>query len=345
MSESLVIVRKQGRAGRLTLNRPKALHALNMEMCATMLDALKAWAHDDTVEFVFLDHAEGTRGFCAGGDVLMLAESGRGDGKLGTEFFDLEYRLNTVIHEYPKPYIALLDGVTMGGGAGISVHGSHRIATERTLFAMPEAQIGLIPDVGGGYFLPRLDHQLGMWLALTGDRLKGKDTLAAGVATHFISSEDIPDLLDNLSTEGLSRLSSLETSATGSYSHNLPEIETAFSAGSVQKVLDALSTGSEWGKKAAETIKSKAPIAVALAFHQLRKGTNLSFRDVMRMEKRVASRMIQGPSFQEGVRALLIDKDQSPKWEPSSLSDITFEMIEGYFQPLDLNELEFEELN
>lgn len=193
-----VTIYRQGVAGRITLNRPQALHALNEEMCLAMDAALKQWAGDDEVELVVVDHAEGTRGFCAGGDIRMLAESGTGDGSAASAFFRAEYRLNTRIKNYAKPYVAFMDGVTMGGGVGISVHGSHRVATERTTFAMPETGIGLFPDVGGGWFLPRLGPPLGMWLALTGERLKGGDVCAAGVATNFVESSVLAAVKDQV---------------------------------------------------------------------------------------------------------------------------------------------------
>ncbi|MDD9841787.1 MAG: enoyl-CoA hydratase/isomerase family protein, partial [Alphaproteobacteria bacterium] len=180
-----VICKINNKLGCLTLNRPQALHALNYDMCKIMLDALMAWRGDDKVQAVWIDHAAGTRGFCAGGDVRALAESGQADAKQACAFFHLEYRLNHLIKTYPKPIIAILDGVTMGGGVGISVHGTYRVATQNTLFAMPETSIGLMPDVGGGWFLPRLPGQIGMWLALTGSRLKAADCLSIGLVTHF----------------------------------------------------------------------------------------------------------------------------------------------------------------
>ncbi|CAN0599900.1 unnamed protein product, partial [Laminaria digitata] len=169
--------------GRVTLTRPKALHALNAPMCDTILAALERWAADPTVHLVMIDHEEETRGFCAGGDIRMLADSGAGDASEARAFFNVEYRMNAALKTFPKPVLAIMDGVTMGGGVGLSVHGSHRVATERTLFAMPETGIGLFPDVGGGWFLPRLSGYLGTWLALTGARLKGADVAAARVAT------------------------------------------------------------------------------------------------------------------------------------------------------------------
>ncbi len=189
-----VIIRVENGIGHITLNRPKALHALTTEMCAAMAEALTAWEHDDAVRAVLVDHAEGTRGFCAGGDIRKVAESGRKDGVEAAEFFRVEYTLNNQIKHYPKPYIAIMDGITMGGGVGISVHGSHRIVTERTVFAMPETGIGLFPDVGGGWFLPRLEGELGTWLALTGAKLHGKDVVHARIGTHFVPSDHIEAL-------------------------------------------------------------------------------------------------------------------------------------------------------
>ncbi|MEM6534241.1 MAG: enoyl-CoA hydratase/isomerase family protein, partial [Pseudomonadota bacterium] len=234
MTDLPVLARIDGRAGRLTLNRPKALHALNAHMCELMTEALLAWRSHPDVDLILVDHADETRGFCAGGDVIMLAESGSGDGRVGAEFFAQEYRLNTLIKEYSKPYIAIIDGVTMGGGVGISVHGSHRIATERTVFAMPESGIGLLPDVGGGYFLPRLSGALGMWLALTGARLKGDDVLAAGVATHIASSDTLPALKTAICAQGLAALDGLQTEAEASFAPHRAEMDDLFAGDSVE---------------------------------------------------------------------------------------------------------------
>ena len=344
MSEPVVIARKQGRAGRLTLNRPKALHALNKEMCDQMIAALLEWAVDPSVDCVLVDHAQDTRGFCAGGDVLMLAESGRGDGKEGADFFATEYRLNTLIHEYPKPYLAILDGVTMGGGVGISVHGTHRIATERTVFAMPESGIGLVPDVGGGYFLPRLEGALGVWLALTGDRLKGEDVLAVGVATHFVSSDALADLKDKICEEGPSALAGLQTEAKGSFDSYRQEMDQHFSASTVEQIVEALKGGSEWATAQAKTLATKSPLTMKVALRQLQKGGALGFRDVMSMEYRLCSRMIKTQNFQEGVRAVLVDRDNAPKWEPASLPDVSDDLLDTFFAPLHESELTFLEL-
>ncbi len=193
MSESEVLTRVDSGVGRITLNRPKALHALNRAMCETMTEALLAWRADDGVQSVLIDHA-GERGFCAGGDIRMIAESGAGDASEARAFFMVEYRLNHLMFEYPKPITAIVDGIVMGGGVGISEPADIRIATERTTYAMPETGIGLFPDVGGGWFLPRLPGQTGVWLALTGARLKAADTVALGIHTHFVPSEGVEAL-------------------------------------------------------------------------------------------------------------------------------------------------------
>ncbi|WP_084418506.1 enoyl-CoA hydratase/isomerase family protein [Henriciella litoralis] len=340
MTEPSVIARKQGRAGRITLNRPKALHALNLDMCELMTEALIAWQDDADVELIVVDHADGTRGFCAGGDIRMLQESGKADGQEAREFFASEYRLNTLIKEYNKPYVALQDGVTMGGGVGISVHGTYRVATPNTLFAMPESGIGLFPDVGGGWFLPRLDGATGMWLALTGARLKGEDVLAAGVATHF--AEDPAGLADKLCEDGVSALDGLKTEASRSYAEHQEEIDACFGKDSVEDIVAALETGSDWAKAQAETLASKSPLTLKVAHRQLTEGGKMSdFRENMKMEYRIGGRLVCTENFIEGVRAVLIDKDHKPNWQPPTLEAVTPELVDSFFAPLGRDELTF----
>ena len=340
MSDPVVMARKEGRAGRITLNRPKALHALNQEMCDLMIDALLAWREDDAVELVIVDHLPDTRGFCAGGDIRMLQESGKADGKEAKDFFATEYQLNTLIKEYPKPYIAIIDGVTMGGGVGISVHGDYRVATANTTFAMPESGIGLFPDVGGGWFLPRLDGELGQWLALTGARLKGKDVLAAGVATHF--TEDVSGLADKLAGQGVSALDGLEQAATGSFAEHRDEIDTCFGKDTVEEIIACLEAGGEWALKQADALKTKSPLTLKVAHRQLREGGKLSdFRDNMKMEFRIGARMVCTENFIEGVRAVLVDRDNDPKWVPADLASVDEELVDSFFAPLGADELTF----
>lgn len=344
-----VNIHREGVAGRITLNRPQALHALNEEMCLAMDGALKLWADDPEVELVVVDHAAGTRGFCAGGDIRMLAESGAADGSAAQAFFRAEYRLNTRIKNYPKPYVAFMDGVTMGGGVGISVHGSHRVATERTLFAMPETGIGLFPDVGGGWFLPRLGPPLGMWLALTGERLKGGDVCAAGVATQFAESSVIEALKTQVCDGGLELLEAMEWDEAGSFEKHRDVMEACFSQPSVEEIIFALegvpaeNPTVEWAKKQLETLKTKSPRTLKVAHRQLTEGLKMhTFEDNMRMEFRIGSRQVHSHDFQEGVRAVIVDKDNAPKWEPATLSGVTAKMLDDVFAPLGEDELTFD---
>ncbi|MCR9269877.1 MAG: enoyl-CoA hydratase/isomerase family protein [Hyphomonadaceae bacterium] len=349
-----VLTRSEGGVGYITLNRPEALHALNLEMCETILAALRVWAQDPSVDMVMIDHADGTRGFCAGGDIAMLRESGMGDGREARAFFAEEYRMNAAIKAFPKPYLALMDGVTMGGGVGLSVHGSHRIATERTLFAMPETGIGLFPDVGGGWFLPRLRGELGTWLALTGARLKGVDVAAARVATHFLPSELIPNLKAQIAEadfsagaaemlgEILSRLT--HSVPAGSFEVQMDMINVCFSGDRAEDILARLEEdGSEWATKQAETIRTKSPETVKVALRQVREGAKCeTFEDNMQMEYRIGWRKVQSPDFIEGVRAVIIDKDHKPAWSPATLEGVSDADVDRYFAPLGEDELSFE---
>lgn len=350
----VVIHRQEGQVGRLTLNRPKALHALNLEMCEIVLDALQRWAGDDTVAMVMVDHAEETRGFCAGGDIRMLAESGAGDASEARAFFAAEYRMNTAIKRFPKPYLALMDGVTMGGGVGLSVHGTHRVATERTLFAMPETGIGLFPDVGGGWFLPRLRGRLGTWLALTGARLKGLDVAAAKVATHFLPSEMLPHLKRQVlsadysggAAEMLGEILSQNTHSVpaGSFEPHLDAMGRCFGFDTAEEIVAALEAeDSDWAREQLETLATKSPETVKVALRQLREGARMEdFEDNMAMEYRIGWRKVQSHDFQEGVRAVIIDKDNAPVWSPARLEEVSDEDVARYFAPLGENELKFE---
>jgi len=339
-----VIIHRQGAAGRITLNRPQALHALNEEMCLAMDAALKLWEDDSEVELVVVDHAPGTRGFCAGGDIRMLAESGAADGSAAQAFFRAEYRLNTRIKNYPKPYVAFIDGVTMGGGVGISVHGSHRVATERTTFAMPETGIGLFPDVGGGWFLPRLGPPLGLWLALTGERLKGGDVCAAGVATHYAESS-VVEVVKNAVCEGqLDMLNAMDWDEAGAFDKHLDVIERCFWKETVEDIFAALEAEKgDWAKAQLVTLKTKSPQTLKVAHRQLRRGLEAkSFEDNMRMEFRIACRVVHRHDFQEGVRAVIVEKDNKPNWNPATLSGVTNEMLNEIFAPLGDGELTFD---
>jgi enoyl-CoA hydratase len=344
MSNNEVLTRVENGVGRITLNRPKALHALTTDMCAAMAEALTAWDRDDAVRAVLIDHAEGTRGFCAGGDIRKVAESGRKDGVEAAEFFRVEYTLNNQIKHYPKPYIAIMDGITMGGGVGISVHGSHRIVTERTVFAMPETGIGLFPDVGGGWFLPRLEGEFGTWLALTGAQLRGGDVVAAGIGTHFVSSERIEVLKQALlAGQNIGRALSGLTGAVPppSYSSQMATIDRCFAHDTVTQISIALNNdGSEWAVKQAEILAKRSPQSLAVALKQLREGRRMtSFEEVMKMEYRLACRITQTRDFSEGVRAVIEDKDNAPCWSALSMSDLS-PVLELMFDSLGNMELQ-----
>ncbi len=344
-----VIIHRQGIAGRITLNRPQALHALNEEMCLAMDAALIAWSDDPEIELVVVDHAEGTRGFCAGGDIRMLADSGAGDGSAAQAFFRAEYRLNTRIKNYPKPYVAFIDGVTMGGGVGVSVHGSHRVATERTTFAMPETGIGLFPDVGGGWFLPRLGPPLGMWLALTGERLKGGDVCAAGVATNFVESKVVEAVKTSVCNGELDLLDAMDWDETAAFEKHTGAIERCFWKETVEDILMALESepgvgpSGDWAKVQLATLKTKSPQTLKVAHRQLRRGLELdTFEDNRRMEYRIGCRVVHRHDFQEGVRAVIVDKDNKPNWNPATLAGVTNEMLDEIFAPLGEDELTFD---
>lgn len=349
-----VLTKITGGVGYITLNRPEALHALNLEMCEKIRAALSEWASHPDVHIVMIDHFEGSRGFCAGGDIAMLRESGMSDGREARAFFAEEYRMNAAIKAFPKPYLAVMDGVTMGGGVGLSVHGSHRIATERTLFAMPETGIGLFPDVGGGWFLPRLRGELGTWLALTGARLKGVDVAAARVATHFLPSELVANLKMQIAradfsvgaAELLGEILSRFTHAVpaGSFETHMPVINACFAGDEAEAIVAALlADGSEWALKQAEALQTKSPETVKVALRQVREGAQCAtFEENMRMEYRIGWRKVQSADFIEGVRAVIIDKDHAPEWRPASLDVVTDADIAHYFAPLGDDELSFD---
>lgn len=334
-----VIARIEGGLGRLTLNRPKALHALTTEMCRLMIDSLVAWGADPGVEAVLIDHA-GERGFCAGGDIHAVAESGRGDGRAAREFFFTEYRLNALLFSYPKPVAAIMDGIVMGGGVGISAPANFRVATERTVFAMPETGIGLFPDVGGGWFLPRLPGCTGLWLALTGERIRAADCLLLGIATDYVESAKV----EALKTGIAERPSEIETLLTEFESdagepplaRHRDEIDRTFGRDSVEAIFRALEEdGSEWAKAQLARLAKKSPTTMKVAFRQLHEGAKLHrFEDEMAMEYRIACRMSRRPDFIEGVRAVLIDKDNTPRWTPPRVEGVSESMLDEIFAPL-----------
>lgn len=338
MTEDLLI-RKFGHVGHLSLNRPKVIHSLNLDMCLAMTDALLQWRDDDSVEAVLLDHSEG-RGFCAGGDISMLRESGLGDGRAGREFFYKEYQLNHLMFEYPKPIISFMDGITMGGGVGISLPAKYRVATEHTRFAMPESGIGLFPDVGGGWYLSRLEGRLGQFLALTGARLDGAECKEVGLATHYLPSEKLEEAKQRISEnprriEGILGMLSV-TLPEARITKNLDKIDKFFASDRFEDILAALEgDDSEWAALERDTLGIKSPQTCKVALRQLHEAAAMtSFADEMRNEYRIGSRILQKHDFLEGVRALIVDKDNEPKWDPAIPEDVSDASIDEIFAPL-----------
>jgi enoyl-CoA hydratase len=338
-----VITRVEGAVGRITLNRPKALHALNLAMCEAMTEALLAWRVNPAVQLILLDHT-GERGFCAGGDIRMLAESGAGDGAEARAFFHTEYRLNALLESYPKPTVAVMDGIVMGGGVGLSLPCTYRVATERTAFAMPETGIGLFPDVGGGWWLPRMPGETGLWLALTGARIKAADCLLLGVATDYVESGRVEALKGAILADPAA-VDTLLTDVEGDAGEpplaaHQDIIDACFAAPSVEAILEALAAdGSPWARDQRDVLLTKSPQTLKVAYRQLRLGHRLErFVDNMVVEYRIGSRVVRRHDFLEGVRAVIIDKDNRPRWSPATLEDMTEADLDAIFAPLPADE-------
>ncbi len=340
-----VLVERRGRALWLTLNRPAAMNALNRTMCTTIQAALYGSIADPHVALVVVTGA-GERAFCAGGDVVAMHAAGRAGAEGWQGFFHDEYRMNQTIARYPDPYVAILDGVTMGGGVGLSIHGRFRIATERTLFAMPETAIGLIPDVGGTHALPRLPGHIGTWLALTGARLKAADCLYAGIATHFVPVERL-DLVGELLSTGDDPVEQiLDTLSADPGQPPLATLRDAidfhFAHDSIEAIQASLATGDDWAQSTHATIAAMSPTSLKLTLRALRAGAGSDIEGALRTEYRVVSHIQGGHDFYEGVRAVLIDKDKSPKWSPATLAGVGDTELDPYFAEPENGDLTFE---
>lgn len=335
-----VVVAREAAAGLLRLDRPKALHSLNLNMCRTMLDAMIGWRDGGDVQIVMIDHAEG-RGFCAGGDIRMLASSGQGDGVEACDFFRVEYQLNHLLFTFGKPTLAFLDGVTMGGGVGISQPCRYRVATENTRFAMPESGIGLFPDVGGGWYLSRLPGRMGAWLALTGGRLDGAECFALGIATHYIPAAALDAVKRDVAAAPCHVEAILDAASIAPPPARLldrrAEIDRLFAADRYEDILAALrEDGGDWASDQLAQLATKSNMTCKVSLRQLAEGAKMkSFADEMRSEYRIATRICRQHDFIEGVRALLIDKDNKPQWRPASPEGVSDEMVAKLFAPLD----------
>lgn len=331
-----------GRAGIVTLTRPKALNALTHKMVVALAKALQAWECDDSIAMVLVK-AEG-RAFCAGGDIVQVYNAGCA-GTPHVDFFAEEYRLNAQIARFKKPYVALIDGIVMGGGVGISAHGSHRVMTENAQFAMPEVGIGFFPDVGASHVLPDLGGSFGYYLALTGNRIKYGDSLWSGLATHTIKAGDQTGLIERLTEVGDPEAVLRGFFVQARRETDRPTLEAIalhFSQPSLKGIVDSLESAAADDPFAATTlatIRTRSPTSLNVAFREIRLGQTLSMDDCMRMEFRILARMLDGVDFYEGVRAALIDKDGKPQWKPARLEDVRTEDVDSYFAPLGDREL------
>ncbi len=339
-----VLPGRDGDLGIITLNRPSALNALNHAMTSGMYATLRQWETDSSIKAVVICAAEG-RAFCAGGDLRLTYQRCLAHDANMTEFFREEYYLNHCIYHYSKPYIALLDGITFGGGVGISIHGSHRIATERLLFAMPETGIGFFPDVGGCYFLPRLPGYLGFYLGLTGARITSDDCVALGITQHKVLHDTLPALVIALAQQSFGRDPRADVSQVieqfnvqvnpSALIEQRALIDDCFSLATMEEILSALQqTSQPFAKDTAAILSQKSPTSLTVSLRALQQGAELDFDACLQQDYRLATRFLLGHDFPEGIRAVIIDKDQTPHWEPSTLKAVVATDIQKYFSPL-----------
>ncbi|MDF2764634.1 MAG: enoyl-CoA hydratase [Rhodospirillales bacterium] len=346
MSAEDILFERRGGLGLIRLNRPQALNALTLDMTRRLDRALKGWAADSEIKLVAIRGA-GDRAFCAGGDVRALYKEGPGNPY--TEiFYREEYALNRNIFRFPKPYVALIDGIVMGGGVGISVHGSHRVVTERTVFAMPETGIGLFPDVGATWLLSHCPGETGIYLGLTGARIRASDLLALGLAEAMVPSSRLdaldaalPEIRTRGQTDTLLRAHAADPGPPELGPHRAT-IDRCFAEPTVERILEALDAeGTEWARATAATLRTKSPTSLKVALQQLRLGRALpDFEAAMRLEFRLVQHFMAGGDFFEGVRAVVIDKDQRPRWSPDRLEAVSEAAVAAYFAPLE-RELDF----
>jgi enoyl-CoA hydratase len=338
-TEPDIVFDRRGAAGIVALNRPTALNALTLQMIRLLRAQLESWRAERSITRIIVTAAPG-RAFSAGGDLREIYDLGRaGRHKDALDFFRQEYQLNAMIKRYPKPYIALIDGIVMGGGVGVSVHGSHRVAGERFLFAMPEVGIGFFPDVGGTWFLPRLPDEVGTYCALTCERLKMADAVTAGVATHHVPAARHTELIEALcGTVSVDAIIGAFAQPPGELAvlSRRTAIKRLFAGADVEAILsrldaEAVGADAEWAIRTAATIRAKAPLSLKIALAQMRRGAKWSFEECMQVEYRIVARVLRGHDFYEGVRAVIIDKDNQPRWRPERLEDVAADEVDRYF--------------
>ncbi len=328
-----VLFEVRGVAGIITLNRPQALNALNRPMCVAIHAQLDVWARDSAISLIIIQGA-GDRAFCAGGDVVAVAKAGQAGSGEWEEFFADEYRMNHAIATYPKPYVALIGGIVMGGGVGLSIHAPYRVANERTMFAMPETGIGLLPDVGGTHALPRLAGEIGTFAGLTGARFGPGDCIWAGIATHFVTSDQTDALVTALSAGGpveptLAKFTS--DAGASPLSSYRDAIDFHFAHDQVEEVMVSLAAGDDWAQVQHAALSRMSPTSCKLTLRALREGATLNIAGALANEYRVVCGIKQGHDFYEGIRAQLVDKDRNPKWQPATLAEVSDDVVDRYF--------------
>ena len=349
-----ILLERRGGLAVVTLNRPKALNTLTLDMYRRLDPDLVVWSTDPTVHAVLIRGA-GERAFCAGGDVRAIYEAGRGKTQgLTADFFREEYCLIERVYRFPKPYIALLAGITMGGGAGVSIHGSHRVATERFLFAMPETAIGLFPDIGATTFLNRCPGKIGRYLGLTGARIKAADALFCGLVTHYVPNERLAALTDALAglawRDGAERrqvdellADFVQPAGAAPLAELRPAIDRCFAPDTIEGIIAALETESgDWARAALASLAKASPTSLKITLRQLQIGVRFDVAQALQLEYRMTQHIMQRHDFFEGVRAVLVDKDQAPKWRPANLAAVNEDEVGFYFQSIGARELRFE---
>lgn len=343
-ADSEVVVERRGQLGVLTLNRPRAVNALNAGMVETLLATLTEWAADDGVTTVLIQGAGG-RGLCAGGDIVAIYRDMLADGGRTEQFWRTEYQLNALIAAYPKPYVALMDGLVLGGGVGVSAHGSVRVVTERTKLGMPETTIGFVPDVGGTHLLSRAPGEAGTHAALTAAHVDAADALFLGLADHFVPSATLPELVGALETEAVaSAVARLcEPAPDSVLARSRTWIDSCYASDEAAEIVRNLRSyqgdHQEAAHAAADSIEQKSPTAVKVTLASLRKARHLQLEEALAQEYRVGLRCLSAPDFREGIRAQVIDKDRSPRWTPGDLDLVSAQQVTDFFAPLGDREL------
>lgn len=333
-SGSFVVARRQGRIGRLTINRPRSLNAIDHAMVRTLRGALDAWRGDLAIHAVVIEGA-GDRAFCAGGDIRWVREMALAGQHADAEaFFADEYALNAAIACYPKPYVALIDGVCMGGGMGLSIHGSARVVTDAAVLAMPETGIGFFPDVGASFFLPRLPGNHGMFLALTGARVHGAEAVGVGLATHYVARSRMVTLADEMAEDGAAALDRAASPAPLGARPGHVEVVACFGADTVAGILELLARlESTAAKDVLTTLRAVSPTAVLQTFELMRLGASRTLEQCLAVELALTRHAVRHPDFAEGVRAMVIDKDRAPRWSPARIEDVPSDGIKALFRP------------